>query len=416
MLKNKTVIAFFQRTMIIFVCLFIFLLPFPNQILPDTGIYCRPFIEPIIKWIGDVILNIPPPYTHELISDSTGMYILILFCFCLGVLGAFLSTLLSRFSSAKQQFPSWFLLLVNYYLALQLFRYGFNKIFKYQFPLPESNILYTHLGNLSPDLLFWSAVGSSYSYTVFSGIVEIIPATLLLFRRTRLLGALISLGVLAHVLWMNIGFNISVKVLSFFLLMLALILITPHALALYAFFIQKKAVQLSNIPAISAFSKHKWCYYVTKSLLVFIILLETNSIYLESRHFNDDLKPRPFLHGAYQVKHFVINQDTIPPLTSHTNRLKRLFVHRGGYFITQNMVNQMYDYKIIHHIPHHQLQIQSHQQDIFRFNYKYTPADSILVLKGNVYADSLQITAQQLNLQQLPLLQSPFHWTIDYYK
>ena len=41
---------------------------------------------------------------------------------------------------------------VAWFLALQLLQYGFDKVFKHQFYLPEPNTLYTPLGLLPPDL------------------------------------------------------------------------------------------------------------------------------------------------------------------------------------------------------------------------------------------------------------------------
>ena len=112
----------------------------------------------------------------------------------------------------------WTHVLVSNMLAFFLLRYGFDKLFKHQFYLPEPNTLYTPVGLLSKDILFWTSMGTSHSYNVFMGLIEIIPAFLLFFKRTRMLGGLISFAVLLNVLMINIGFDITVKILSSFLL------------------------------------------------------------------------------------------------------------------------------------------------------------------------------------------------------
>ena len=126
----------------------------------------------------------------------------------------------------------------NMVVSFFLFVYGFNKVFKIQFYIPEPNTLYTPLGQLSKDILFWSSMGSSHSYNLFMGLVEILPALFLLFRRTRMLGAVISFTVLLNVLMINFGFDISVKILSSFLLFLSLVILAPYAKKLFSFFFQ----------------------------------------------------------------------------------------------------------------------------------------------------------------------------------
>jgi hypothetical protein len=107
--------------------------------------------------------------------------------------------------------------IIRYYLALILFIYGFSKVFKAQFYLPEPNLLFTTLGNLDKDILFWSTIGSSRSYSIFLGIIEIIPAMLLLFRKTSFIGSLIATGVLLHVVAINLLFYFCENLFTFFI-------------------------------------------------------------------------------------------------------------------------------------------------------------------------------------------------------
>jgi hypothetical protein len=68
--------------------------------------------------------------------------------------------------------------------------YGAAKVFKSQFPDPPASRLLEPLGEMSPMGLLWSFMGASEAYTVFGGLAETIPAILLMFGRTTLLGAL----------------------------------------------------------------------------------------------------------------------------------------------------------------------------------------------------------------------------------
>ena len=47
-------------------------------------------------------------------------------------------------------------------------------------------------------------------------LLEILAAVLILIKRTRLMGLLLSLGILINVVAVNFGFDISVKLFSLF--------------------------------------------------------------------------------------------------------------------------------------------------------------------------------------------------------
>ncbi len=402
------------RFALCFVLLFIVSLPSPNTFLPNIGEYLQPFFEALTKWFGDNILQLKQPYTHQLISDSTGLYIHTLLLIIIAVTIGMVWSVLDK----KQNhivLAYCFQVFISYSLAFQLFKYGFNKVFKLQFYLPEPNILYSNVGSLGRDILYWSVMGASYYYTVFVGILELIPAFLLLFRRTRLLGALIAFGVLVNVVMINVSFDISVKILSSFLLFLSVLIILPDLSNLYRFFFQGQAVGIDSCHPQYATQKQFWWYSLGKSLVIGLLLLDVILPYFKTQNFNDDLVPRPFLHGAYEVETFAVNQDTIPPLLPHPSRWKRFFVHREGYFIAEDMQEEMWDFPL-QSTPHSKqmvLKEASGQQLVFQ--YDYSPSDSVLVLKGILQTDTIRIEATQLNLQKLPLLQKHTNWTIDDY-
>ncbi|MGB0931807.1 MAG: hypothetical protein ACPGVB_13580 [Chitinophagales bacterium] len=399
-----------------FVLLFILSLPSPNTFLPNTGVYLQPFFEVLSKWFGDNVLQIKQPYTHQLISDSTGLYI---HTFLLLLISAMLSLLWSILDKKQNHYPKfqyWFRVFISYYLAFQLFKYGFNKVFKLQFYLPEPNILYSNVGSLGRDILYWSVMGVSYSYTVFAGILELIPAFLLLFRRTRLLGALIAFAVLVNVVMINVSFDISVKILSSFLLLLSVLIILPDAPNLYRFFIlQKQGITSKQYIPTCANKKRLLVYSVGKTLVIGLLLLDVFLPYFKTQNFNDDLVARPFLHGAYQVEIFAVNQDTIPPLLTKTNRWKRFFIHRDSYFIAEDMREEMWDFLLQLNTYSQKMTLKETSGQELIFQYNYNPSDSLLILNGILQNDTIHIEARQINWQELPLLQKQTNWTIDDY-
>lgn len=129
----------------------------------------------------------------------------------------------------KKSWTSRFLSITEYvcvmYIAVILIKYGIDKIFETQFPEPESNILFTRLGNLDKDILFWSTMGTSKMYNTIIGSIELFSGILLLFRLFRFSGLLLAVICFTQVFIINISFDISVKFFSVILLGMSIFLV-----------------------------------------------------------------------------------------------------------------------------------------------------------------------------------------------
>jgi uncharacterized membrane protein YphA (DoxX/SURF4 family) len=399
------------RVVAVFVLLFVCSFSFPHNYLPDIGSYTHVFFEKLVQWFGSNILHIKHPYTVELISDSTGMYINVLVLLLLAILISLLWALVYK----RTNYPKcyyWFLVCIRYYLAMQLLVYGLDKVFKQQFYLPEPNTLFTTLGNTYKDLLYWSTMGVSRTYSIFTGLLEIVAALLLFFRRTQLLAACIATAIMFNVLLLNISFDISVKLYAMFLLLLCLLLLVPYVKNLYAFFLLHKPVQYRPTTQ-NPLYKRVWQYRLIKLLVIACILFDCLSGYIASKNFNDDQQPRPYLHGAYNVETFISNGDTVPPLTTDQLRWHRMFIHRKGYLITQMMNDEMKDYELQLDSAKQELTIMNTADSSIHFFTYINFADTALQLNGKLYEDSLNIYLKKIDLLKLPLLEHGFHWTID---
>lgn len=411
----KTIYELALRCILIFVLLFIISVPFEYYYFPNLGLLTSGFFELITQWIGDNYFEENKKYTHEIISDSIGMYIHVLVLAAISFFAGIASLLINIQTATKEKINYWFGVAASCFLSLQLFKYGFDKVFKHQFYLPEPNTVYTPLGYLSPDILYWSTIGSSHLYSVFCGVIEIIPAALLLFKRTRSLGAIIAMFVLLNVVMINLGFDISVKIFSCFLLLLSILIAAPSLKAIYKIFVLQCAVNtLQWQPAIEIKSK-QILFGLTKVVVITAILFESTFIYFKAKNFNDDKAQRPYLHGAYSVDLFIRNGDTIPPLLTDVGRLKKIFIHRQGYFITQNMNDEMSDYQLNYDYTNKKLILMGYDKTKIIFDYNYSEKDSVLKLSTLVNHDTIKIETKKIDLKSLPLFQNNIHWTIDDY-
>ena len=404
---------FMFRFAFLYFLLFVLSFSFPHPLLPDIGKYTAPFFEWLVGLVGPLFFGKGETFTKRLISDSSGFYIHALLLVLISLVIASVWAVIDRRRKSFTVWYYWFLVMVRYYLAIQLLMYGLSKIFKWQFYLPEPNTFFTSLGQTNKDLLYWSIMGVSRSYSIFTGCAEVLAACLLLFKRTTLLGALLSIFVLVNVLAINFSFDISVKLYSCFLLCLAVVLIVPYCRALYCFFVKHGTETLRQWKPAYQNKKHRWLYVSAKTLLLIFICVDAFYIYWKANNFNDDAAFRPPLHGAYEVTTFVQNGDTMPPLLTDTLRWRRVFIHRKGYLIVQKMNDEMKDHQLAYDTVNQQLYIKQHQNiSEIIFDYKKL-TDTTLFLSGMYDNDTLNIFLKKIDLEQLPLLQKGFHWTID---
>lgn len=338
----------------------------------------------------------------DLSSDSTGLYLLITILLFFSFISAYLFGLLSiEFQERSKRVIK---MIAVYYLAVIMLKYGCDKLFKAQFFLPEPNLLYTPLGKLDKDILFWTSMGTSYGYNIFMGLAEVIPALLLFFRRTRYLGLLLLFIVLINVFLINLSFDISVKLFSGFLLIITGYLSIPVFVGLSSLLNSK----YPGIPLESIGLTKNQILNILKFSLVSLLCVEALIPYLRSGNYNDDTAQRPPLHGAYKVQQMVIGADT---LNTDERSLKRIFIHRDGYMIFQDRSEEMIDFKM--ELAEQTIKLKSYDNKQQILNYTFSTSDSTLKLSYVTGTDSTTIFAKGLNWRDLPLVQPQFHWTVD---
>jgi uncharacterized membrane protein YphA (DoxX/SURF4 family) len=97
---------------------------------------------------------------------------------------------------------------LRYLSAYLLFSYGVSKLAGWQFSLPPE-IAKKPIGALSGFQLTWYYYSYSHIYARILGITQLVGGSLLLFRKTALLGAAAMLPMIANILMINLFFHIA---------------------------------------------------------------------------------------------------------------------------------------------------------------------------------------------------------------
>jgi hypothetical protein len=156
--------------------------------------------------------------------------------------------------------------------------------------------------------LLWTFMGTSVPYQIFSGAGELLGGLLLFQRRTAVLGALVTTGVMAQVVMLNFAFDTPVKLYSGHLLVLALFLLLPHARNLFGqLVLGRPAAALGCARLFERPGLHRGALVLRTLLLVYMTWNRLSASYDVYREYSVP-PPSPF-DGAWRVTAF----ETEPP-------------------------------------------------------------------------------------------------------
>ena len=214
---------------------------------------------------------------------------------------------------------------VRYYLAFTLLGYGFFKVIKSQFPYPRLSRWIQPYGESSPMGILWTFMGISPAYNVFTGAGEVLGGALLLFRRTRTLGALVSAAVLSQVAMLNYAYDVPVKLYSTHLLALALVLVALDGSRLWRFFVANRPTEARDLsPPVRSRGLAALGWLVKGILVVNVVWGEVEGSLAAYRM--RDGRARPELYGIWDVQSFERGGLEVPPLETDPARWRRLIL------------------------------------------------------------------------------------------
>src|SRR5262249_20462643 len=113
---------------------------------------------------------------------------------------------------------------------------------------PSLLTLVAPAGNLSLQGFLWTSIGVSQPYQIFTGVVEVLGGLLLLAPRTTMLGATICLTSMIQVFILNMTYDVGVKILSFQLALISIVLLAPDFTRLANLFIFDRPAGASTEP------------------------------------------------------------------------------------------------------------------------------------------------------------------------
>ncbi len=245
-----------------------------------------------------------------------------IFVLLVAVAGAAIWSVADRKRKEYNLLYYWLRVIVRYRAGIGIIGFGFTKLMPTQMPYPSLALLHTNFGDFTAQKIYWLSIGIVPWYQVFAGVVELAAGFLLFFRKTTTLGAILLMGALGDITYVNFAYDGGVHVYASYFVLFAVFLIAYDAPRLYNLLILEKwTTSIHYYPAL----KENWQRYGRIVLKVGTIVIFMGVLfYVQLINFWYDPYKQPAmkgvtqLRGYYDVTEFRVNNKIIPysPLDS----------------------------------------------------------------------------------------------------
>ena len=401
------------RYIFVFFALIIF--PFPLNVIPGVSKITEPYDklwEWIVNFFGKNFLGLEQQLGVTMTGSGDKLYDWVWY-FSLLMLTLLFGTLWTIIDRKRLQYDKlnrWFLLFLTLYLAYFMFVYGIIKLFYLQFGPPNLERLFQTFGQASPMRLLWTFMGFSESYTMFSGGAETLAGLLLVFRKTRTLGALLAAGVMLNVFMLNMSYDVPVKLFSFQLMIAGLVIASQDFGRLFDFFFRNKSVEAVEFKPLLPGKRGQYILLGVQILLVGFFIINQITGSMSSRKQYGIEREKSALYGVYNVSDFVHNQDTLAPLITDTLRWKRILFDYPRFASVIHMNDKVTRYDTEIDTTAQTITFALRRDTVNKYILEYEKLDSSMTISGVLYEDTIEVKTNQYDLKNFGLLNRGFNW------
>lgn len=369
-------------------------------------------------------------------GDTTYDYLRLLVIVILATIVTIVWSVIDRRRDGYPRGAVWLATCVSFFLGLALLLYGLQKVVPVQFMVPSLERLLMPYAESTPMGLAWRFLGMSPTYTVFLGLAETIPGFLVLFPRTRLLGACLAVGVMLNVVVINLCFDVPVKLFSLHLLAMAIGLVLYEGRRLVRCFRGCEPAPWPERPPHFRSRRVARIATVMAVALVAVVVWTNLSMYISAYRQWGEGRIRPAIWGVHDVETFTLDGELRPPLTTDDVRWRALVVDRAfsihlqGRLIPGRIGIQAMDGTIrrppieldeaagtLTVLPRGHATVEDAREagaeisDVLRYE---RPALGRLRVHGTFDGHSIDVLLVERDLSELPLLSRGFRWINEF--
>jgi hypothetical protein len=331
--------------------------------------------------------------------------------FCVLVVAAIATAVWSAVDRRRTEYArlsAWFLVFIRLCLGGQMLWYGVAKVIPTQMPTPPLAALLKPFGDLSPASLLWLQVGSSHPYEIMLGAAEVAGGLLLFLPRTATLGALVSLLSMGQVFMLNISFDVPVKILSFHLLLISLVLLAPQIRRLANVLVLERPSEPASQPLLFAAPRANRIATLVQVLLGIWALIGCVQVGWQAWHEYGGGRTKPELYGIWSVTEFTVDGKPLPPLTTDETRWQRLVFDEP-----ETMTYQRMDGELVQSPAEVNAATIRLPELRATFTYDRTASDR-LRLDGRLDGRPVTMSLERVDLNSFTLRSRGFNWVQEY--
>lgn len=397
-----------SRLIFKFICIYVVLFALPAQVL----------YQDLIIWFGRQFFGVEGEVSTAMTGSGDMLYHWLTFWFHLMVafLGTLIWTAIDRNRKSYPQVAEGFYVFVRYYLAVILLMYGFGKVIPLQFPEPNLIRLTQEYGGSSPMGLAWTFMGFSTPYQMFAGFMEVLGASLLLFRRTVLAGALVLTAVMTNVFMINMFFDVPVKLNSAHYLLISFGLVSLHLKPLWDFLIMGRPAQKNIRPFPVMDSGWRTICYTIKGIFIGGVVI-AQLIFLYNQY--NSMPEPPEIAGIYEVEEFRLNDSPITSPDADEVRWRRIVIddRAAGRIAVDYLTGDRVSFSaeispaadLISAMVPPNPRLQNSESAALEAVWDRL-SDESFTLKGSLGDDLLYVRLNKVNREELLLISRGFNW------
>lgn len=170
----------------------------------------------------------------------------------------------------KEKIYDFIILVLRWYLACYMIKYGWGKLAMTQFSVHDASILELPLKEVDNFYVAWHLYSRSEFFNISTGIMEIIGGLLIIFNRTAIIGALLILTILGQIFIIDVSFTTDIRGYDLVVRILGMIL---SALAIL-FYYKKRIIAAFKILTDNVSTKFQYKWWIFLFLPILGLLMD----------------------------------------------------------------------------------------------------------------------------------------------
>jgi hypothetical protein len=376
-----------------------------------------PPLRPLIAWTAAHVFGVTTPLviTGSGSGDKTFDWTA---AFCLLVIASIGTTIWSIVDRRRDEYVTahkWFRVFLRFATGTTMLSYGMIKAVPLQMPAPALTRLLEPFGNFSPMGVLWASIGASASYERFAGVMELGAAMLLFVPRTATLGALVLLADSVQIFTLNMTYDVPVKLFSFHLILMALVLLAPESRRLLNVLVLDRAAPPSSQPPLARGVRAQRllvaAQLVFASYLIAVFVMSARDGW---RSYGGGA-PKPALYGIWDVKKMSIDGIERAPLVTDYDRWRRVVIQASTFVSFQRMDQSFAWYPATTDVEHRTIVLTRPGAPASNGQFSFQRADSDhLTVDGTMGGRRIRMDLERLDHTKMLLVTRGFNWVQEY--